>query len=306
MRRVRTMVKRGAERLIVATGMPRMVRHLRNDDVAVLAYHNVLPQGEPKTGDRSLHLPQEAFSRQLDLLCETHDIVTLDALFEPSDGGRMRPRAAITFDDAYQGALTAGMAELQKRGLPATVFVSPGCLEQEAFWWDQLADPDEGVVPHEVRRHSFTALAGRGGEILDWARSAGLRIESMPEHCRPASRRLLARVIAENPVVLGSHTWSHPSLPGVKGDDLLFELQRSREWLERCFGRPCEWLAYPYGHTSPSVAECAAQYYNGGFRVSGGLTQPRPLQSRRFRLSRINVPSGMSLEGFQLRLCGIR
>jgi peptidoglycan/xylan/chitin deacetylase (PgdA/CDA1 family) len=274
--------------------------------VAVLAYHNVLPQGEPMTGDRSLHLPQEAFSRQLDLLCATHEIVTLDALFEPSDGGGRRPRAAITFDDAYQGALTAGMEELRKRQLPATVFVSPGCLEQEAFWWDQLADPVQGVVPPRVRRHAFSALGGRSREIVAWARRNGHTIASVPDHCRPISGQALDRIVAEGPVTLASHGWSHSSLPKLEKDEMRSELERSREWLEGRFGRPCEWVAYPYGHSSPAVAECVARYYRGGFLVSGGLVQPRQVRNHRYLLPRINVPSGMSLEGFQLRLCGIR
>src|SRR2546423_5455975 len=117
-RDVRVRVKAIAERVLLASG-GRAARWRMRDRTLILAYHNVVPDEQPIFGDRSLHLRRSDFAAQLDALRETHDVVPLPAVLLPSHGPR--PRAAITFDDAYAGAVTLGVAEVVARGLPATV-----------------------------------------------------------------------------------------------------------------------------------------------------------------------------------------
>jgi peptidoglycan/xylan/chitin deacetylase (PgdA/CDA1 family) len=47
---------------------------------------------------------------------------------------------ALTFDDGYVDNLLAGLPLLAAAGVPATVFLATGYLDQSApFWWDELA-----------------------------------------------------------------------------------------------------------------------------------------------------------------------
>src|SRR5678816_2862632 len=95
---------RGAvEFAMVASGLPVLGRRRRRGDTLVLAYHNVVPDGAEAFGDRSLHLPLSRLRQQLAALEATHEVVSLDELETPAR--TERPRAAITFDDAYAGAL---------------------------------------------------------------------------------------------------------------------------------------------------------------------------------------------------------
>ena len=94
---------RGAvEFALVASGLPALGRQRRRGDTLVLAYHNVVPDGAEAFGDRSLHLPLSRLRQQLAALEATHEVVSLDELETPAR--TERPRAAITFDDAYAGA----------------------------------------------------------------------------------------------------------------------------------------------------------------------------------------------------------
>jgi len=43
--------------------------------------------------------------------------------------------------------MTVWMAGLAARGLPATVFVAPGLLDGNSFWWDAFLQPDEPDLP---------------------------------------------------------------------------------------------------------------------------------------------------------------
>ena len=157
-----------ASRLLVASKRP-----------LILAYHNILPEGAPPSGDLSLHLPRSEFARQLDYLAESFEVVCLSRIVDESPGDR--PRLAITFDDAYRGAVKLGIHELTERNLPATVFVAPGLLGSPGFWWDQYARPDQGL-PDEVRRTGLNDCHGDSNKVATWHAERGMRPLPLPDH----------------------------------------------------------------------------------------------------------------------------
>jgi peptidoglycan/xylan/chitin deacetylase (PgdA/CDA1 family) len=269
-----------------------------------LAYHNIVPRGERAVGDRSLHLSQDAFADQLDELCDTHAVIGLEEAFDPVTSAA--PRAVVTFDDGYLGTLTAGVDELKARGLPATVFVNPGALGWEGFWWDRLADPRTGELSPRVREHALDSLGGRQEEVLAWARSEGIAISVPPEHARPGSAVQLSRSADYLGLWLGSHSWDHSRLPALEKTQIHDQMDRTLHWLKAGFARVSRWISYPYGCQSDSVAAAAARFHRGGLLVSGGAIPARQTPPDPFRTPRVNIPSGVSRSGFVLRLAGWR
>lgn len=301
---IRTVAKHAAELLLHGAGATRLSRRLERASTFVLAYHNIVPEGAAHVGDRSLHLPQREFARQLDVLASTHEIVGLPSLLDERRDPT-RPRAIITFDDAYRGAVTAGVEELARRRLPATVFVTPGYVGGRAFWWDVLADPARGLADG-VRTHALAELGGRDARIRSWAKDAGRPLHRVPPHMTGAPEARLAAAARVDGITFAAHTWSHPNLAALAPPDLERELVRPLDWLRERFECTVPWLSYPYGLSSPDVERAAsATGYDGAFRVSGGLIEDRHVDDRRFALPRINVPSGLSLNGFRLRTAGI-
>lgn len=304
---IRDVVKTGAERLIVASGMPGRRIAARASGTVILSYHNVVPRGEAVVGDLSLHITQDRFGAHLDRLVETHDVVPLADIVpgaEPSG----RPRAAVTFDDAYVGTLTAGFEELGRRDLPATVFVPPGLLGGDGFWWDRLAPGGDGLVG-PLRDHALDVLGGRHRPVLEWAVAEGLSLADLPTHARPATDEALRAAVATGRFAMGSHTWTHVNLAAVPLDEAVTEMRRGHDWLREWTGDApvVDWLAYPYGRSTPEVEAAAAAVARWAVRVEGGPAEVR----RRWvagdhRLPRINVPAGLSPDGLTLRLAGIR
>lgn len=298
---VRHAVKRLAERALRGSGLPRLAAARRRGDVLVLAYHNIVPEGEWATGDLSLHLPQREFARQLDLLARTHDVVPIDEVLTPGSGDR--PRVALTFDDAYRGTVAAGVAELVRRGLPGTIFVAPAYVDGGTFWWDELGASAEGLDAR-TREHALHALAGSGSRVRAWAAGEGIATGSLPPHQAVASEAELRDAASKPGITLGSHTWSHPNLAALRADELREELVRPIAWLEERFPRAVRWLTYPYGLSSPEVQRAARDAgYRGGFRVDGGWMADRHADP--FALPRLNVAAGLSLDGFLLRVSGL-
>ena len=98
-------VKSTAEVALCRSGLTRAARRRLGDATVVLAYHNVVPDGETVRGDRSLHLPRREFARQLDLIRRTHEVVPLESLGEhlslPPDYEHLRERVEANLKPVY-------------------------------------------------------------------------------------------------------------------------------------------------------------------------------------------------------------
>jgi peptidoglycan/xylan/chitin deacetylase (PgdA/CDA1 family) len=336
----------------VSSGVAARSRRKAGGRVAILAYHNVVPSGAGPPGDASLHLEVDRFRRQLDRLVETHRVVSLaeavgdgwaDAAREAgatrniagreggetkaiagrSDAGMgrpvaSRPAAAITFDDGYRGVLRHAVPELVARGLPATVFVCPGLLGAEGFWWDRVS-LSPGGAPAGWRESALEALAGRQDAVM------GAMPGGEPPHvCRPVTEEELHELAEAPGITLASHTWSHPNLTALPDDDLAEELARPARWLAEHVpdSHLVGHVTFPYGLWDQRVrAAGEAAGYRFQYRVEGGLAVPGGTGGPRSAsggavpgspgafpaivLPRINVPAGVSVRGFELRTSGV-
>jgi len=298
-------LKRLGEVLIARSGLSRLALRLLDPSAVVLTYHNVIPKNERMTGDPGVHLTQESFGIHLDTLAATHEIVPLVSLLAEGAENRGR-RAAITFDDGYQGALTAGIEELAAREFPATFFISPGLLGSRGFWWDLLAPAGEGPLSHDLRKRGLNDLGGRQEQILAWARKEGVSFTDLPDHARPSDEGLLLEVAKTAGIWMASHTWTHPNLARIGQEDLAFELSQPIRWLEERELRQAPWLAYPYGLFREEAVSEVANHYDGAVAVDGGLAMRRGSnRGGAYRVPRVSMTGGVSREGLSLRLAGL-
>lgn len=286
----------------MAFGLDRLTRRIHGSPHVILAYHNVVPDDLAGIGDASLHLPVGLFRQHMDTLTSTHTVRPLgEVLRDGIWGGSAQPMAAITFDDAYRGVLDVALPELRSRKLPATIFVAPGILGDRTLWWDAVSDPSLGAPQPRMRERILVEGQGK----VESARhlSGGDDWSEMPRILRTATQTELGKLTDEDRLMIGSHSWSHPSLPRLEPDQLTGELVRSREWLQQRFAHLyLDVLSYPYGHHSREVCDAAeAAGYQSGLSLHG--TSPADTTERsRFMIPRKNVPSGLSRNGLRLRL----
>lgn len=151
----------------------------------------------------------------------------------------------VTFDDAYKSVARA-LPILEHLAIPATIFA---CADY--------------------------ARDGRPLAVPELARSA----EVYPGELATMNWEEL-RAFAERGIGIGSHTLTHPHLPELSDAELDGELRESRSQLEDELGRPCPYLAYPYGETNDRVGEAARRAgYDAAFalspRVPGRYALPR-------------------------------
>jgi peptidoglycan/xylan/chitin deacetylase (PgdA/CDA1 family) len=298
---VHRLVKRPIEWAISSPPV-RWVTHRRvRGKRLILAYHGIIPDGEPPAGESALFIAQRDFAAHLDLLAAEADVVPLDRIDETGDG---RPRVAITIDDAYRGAVNVGVSELAKRGLPATIFVAPARLNNHVFWWDALSHGSPRL-DEKLRNYALYKLGGQDERVRAWAARMGIKsCQELPAYAQTATRAELAAALRFSGITLGSHTWSHPNLASLGIAEIVTEVRRSREWLHAEFNQKAiDWLAYPYGLESAQARIAVADAsYEGALRVVGGWHHATEVSP--FARPRLNIGAGLSVAGLCARLQG--
>ncbi len=296
---MRNSLKRIAEHLLASSPARGLGHRIRRGSCLILAYHNITRERVPE-GDRSLHLPYDEFRRQLDALAAVPVLPLNQALDGTPDD---RPSVVITFDDAYAGAVALGLSELTARRMPATVFVAPGILGWEAMWWDLLASPSAGV-PNLIRDRCLDEFTGSHEQILAAATRTGWSLDEVRPHYRIAAEAELGQALAGGNVALGLHTWSHRNLARVPNQEMATEVSRPLEWLRaRWPQHTVPLLAYPYGVPAVGANSLAEEGITGAFLVGGGWRGPDAGDP--YRIPRLTIPSGLSLDGFRARLAGL-
>lgn len=294
-------LKHRAERVLSSNAVGKVTRYRVRGKRLILAYHGIVPDGEAPAGERALFMRQRDFARHLAVLEDVADVAPLDEIDEIGDG---RPRVAITFDDAYRGAVREGVEELARRRMPATIFVAPGRLDNHVFWWDALAADGRGLAG-PVREYAIRTLGGVDERVRAWAtRSSTPFSDVLPEYARTATVDELRAATGHPGVTVGSHTWSHTSLASLNTEAIDSEVVRSRDWLRTRFAdKAIPWLAYPYGLDSTLAHLVLANAsYRGAVRIVGGWHAAH--QFSPFSRPRLNVPAGLSADGLRSRLLG--
>lgn len=266
-------------------------RRTKRGDRLILSYHNVLPPDSPPVGDRSLHLSAGRFKAQLRILQQETDVVPLLELLSCSDSSSRL--SAITFDDAYLGALTFGVGLCEQAGIPCTVFVSPALLGSQTTW---DLNAEKGAWS-DAQRNAFLwqhrGLARTDEELIQL------------EPCRIATKFELLASASLKGVTIGNHSMRHANLGALSFDGALEELRSAGEWLKiHCSSSIIPVVAYPYGIPPRESAEVLPTLgLRYGLLVDGGwLTSTSHVADA--KIPRWNVPAGVSDRGFQMRIRG--
>ncbi|MDP2816654.1 MAG: polysaccharide deacetylase family protein [Rectinemataceae bacterium] len=272
-----------------ATGVgPLVLRRRRvGEGLVVLSFHKVVVEPYFRA---QMAISREAFARFLDFLVDQVDIVDLVDAVQSVGVIEQRPerlKVALTFDDGYRDNFEHALPELQKRSLPATVFLATGFLDDAGLypWWDGLAYVLTALeyatvnARNEVRRQfkkfsivvgDFTQPLGAGAinAVVDQVRTmpeSGRRdlingLMAMAVEFKQARPRIMlnwveARAMAAAGIRFGAHTVTHPNLDQLSKPDMVYELENCRHRIQQETDQRATAFAYPSGRYSSAVVE---------------------------------------------------
>ena len=260
----------------------------------MLAYHRV---ADPMSDPFELSVTARQFEQHLELLTELGQVLPIEELSEAIEkGGPGDALFALTFDDGYADNLHTAKPILERRGMPATVFLATGLLDGTPFWWDQIAqlvldgETSSGRISVEVdgTAHQWTFEDGNRQTIFTelWELLRPLEHGRRQEivaavcsqlGCQPPDRdrSLFAEDVAElakgDVVTIGAHTVTHPMLSRLTDEQALAEIAESKHWLDARLDHPVTAFSYPYGDYGPREVELVRRAgFASAFSIAGG------------------------------------
>lgn len=262
---------------------------------AVLTYHRVLPHSEAvaRCVEPGMYVTPESFAAQLDWLTADFAVLPLGEIVARLAEGRGLPRGAvaISFDDGWQDNCDHALPALQRRGLPATVFLvtdrvgSPG-----AFWPDEVCRRLAGLSARERRCFANALRADPNGEPIEAslhklkatppaARERALdALRTLSPDLEDAGQELLDETSIERmtkaDVSFEVHGASHALFTDLSDEELTVELESSRAWLDERGLGGAGLLAYPSGVYDDRVQrQVAAAGFRAAFTTERGLAR---------------------------------
>lgn len=251
-----------------------------------------------------------SLERELRWLKRRFQIVPLRSIIAAAaNGGTLGSKVALTFDDGLRSNVEVAYPLLHRLAIPATFFVCPGLVDRGQWLWT-----------HETRRRlARLSVAARRELALEWHAPAEIEdfVAWMKKLETPARKRVEARLREATPdfsptpqeheefdladwkalrsldpavITIGSHTLTHPILPGTSGEELECEVRDSRRQLESGLQRPVDIFAYPNGDLDAQADACVRKHYRAALRADGGWVRGG---ADALRLPRLPAPPGV-------------
>ena len=300
---VRLSARDGLGRALLRIGVTRPARSAA-DRLTVVTLHRVLPEAALAR----YPLPQLAVTPDElawivgflgeHFTCET--LTTAHRRFKEGDRPE-RPLLALTFDDGQLDNFAHARPVLDRAAIRATFFVPVEAIDRnEPLWHDRLGFAVLSLLAAD-RATALTLLAEAGiaadgpGDDCAAAARAVSRSKRLSEAerrevverleraaggaVRPAWDGMMTwaqlRELSATGHEIGSHSLSHPLLPGVDPAQLEREVDGSRDRIAGELRAPCDSFCYPNGDCDERVVEAVRRAgYRQAVVTAWGLNRP--------------------------------
>ena len=259
-------------------------RILNKKEVCVLGLHRVLTKAEWSRSNSldGMVMTDETFERLLEDLHRRFQVVSLETLIreESSDTDKQKPWCVVTFDDGWGDTYTRAYPSLRKFGMPATVFIASGSIEQRGGFWverlnkawkdspsrDRIESVLGGLVNIDTQLRNLETIVEwlkrmpmekRDALLMQLLPSEGSGDDAGDVYSMMTWKQVIE--MSRNGVEIGAHTVSHPLLTYEDATTVERELRASKQTLEQKVGKNVRSFAYPNGDCDERVRRCVEQ-----------------------------------------------
>lgn len=254
---------------VVCGGFELLFPATRLDRLNILSFHRIVPETDPLR-------PAEPTANELDRLMGeirgVFKVIPLSEAVERLRLGSLPPRAlSITFDDGYGDNARIAAPILKSHGLPATVFVATGFIDNARMMWNDviletirtLRDEELDLDVLELGRHRIETFDDKRAAISTVLHRikhlppcqraeaiARFQQQAPPQGMLPADLMMTSeevRGLGQYGIEVGAHTVSHPILTMLDKGDAYNEIRDSKLVLEGLIGEKVQLFAYPNG-----------------------------------------------------------
>ena len=252
----------------------------------ILMFHRVVRADLMRTSaNRPLMMEATIFSRLAKTLAENCLCLPLEEALARAEAREysLKPVVALTFDDGYADCHRTVYPVLKHHGLPATIYLTTGLLDDPGrfFWWDAVeayfANPgnpqaflDAGLPETFLSEFLEVAQSPSARGVETFIRGPMYRLDK-------AHRQTFLDLIGSGSLVppamltwdqaremsgsglvrFGAHTVSHPFLDELAPAQAVREVLASKERIEAELDRPVASFAYPSGRVPAFHRKCS-------------------------------------------------
>lgn len=323
--------------VIFCSGFLHLYRWIKSlnkkQEVTILVYHRVQEYHEESNFDASIiSASPKNFEEQMRFLSTNYNVISFDRFIEHIQNKTRLPEKSvvITFDDGYKDNYRNAYPILKKYGLPATVFLTTGYLDNITIpWWDKVA-----YIINETECTDFE-LTGFGRYSLKTDIQKVEAIHSIQEKLKKIKeeeKNLLIRKLedilnveipedlgrelflswdevremSKGGISFGAHTVTHPILTKVSTEKAKEEIVESKERIEKELGKPVKLFAYPNGEINDLNNHIKEILKDNGFTCAVlSIYGTNDLKSDPYELKRIRIDNFDTLPVFESKLLGI-
>jgi len=237
----------------------------------------------------------QEFSRQVEEIKRSFKVLTLGEFFRQYREGRKdwRGTCVITADDGYRDFYDIAFPILRQHGIPATLFVTTGVLNQKIwFWWDiieylfkqtsmeAITFKSEDRVfdlcfsTQKDRRKSWVIIANyctgistfkKNILVENLAKAVRVKLPVIPPlEYQGCTWKELNEMAGEG-ITFGPHTVTHPILTRCEPDEWKYEIVQSRKELSALKNGYVDVFAYPNGDQHDYNEQILAILETSGF-----------------------------------------
>lgn len=298
----------------------------------VLTYHRVLPtlKSEAAPSQIGMIVTDSTFEKQMDFLYDTHEVIPLAEMIGRLKESKIDHRyCSITFDDGWRDVYTHAFPVLEKRDLPAIMFLSAGFIGTDRLFWPErltrvllsIGEPDKAKVSaladidmksaDEIEAIIATDDNGRklkqADRLIERFKKLNPEIRgklitlledsfSQTDTDEARNRHILnwdeIDEMRKHRISFGSHTVNHAILTRIPPDEARMEITQSKQMLEKKLGEEIDLFAYPNGDWNDDVKEMVKE---AGYRASvTTMNRKNDCSTDPYLLGRLTVHQGMS------------
>ncbi|SPD75010.1 putative Polysaccharide deacetylase [uncultured Desulfobacterium sp.] len=263
---------------------------------------------------------QEKFKKQVAFALMNFGILFPDKLFQDID--RLGNGVVITVDDGYRDFYEVAYPVLREFEVPAIVYLSTDFIDGKTWlWFDKLdyilQNSGKTEFPFDIygsgifQRTSWSQVLERLKAVRTEERDAQLTALSEylkikvpyepPDDYAPLSWEQI-REMSEKGIAFGSHTCSHPILTQSELETARFEIQHSKERIEKELGKGVISISYPNGAYNEEITQMVKEAgYEYAFGTHYGLISQK---DDRYTLNRLAI-GDRRMVYFRQDLCGV-
>ena len=328
-------LKQVSIRLFFRIGLFEIAHRLRPNRLTVLNYHRINDFSHPNFDQfiPNVSASVDHFDQQLKYMQKNFNIISIEQVNKWINNKQELPKfaALVTFDDGYQDNLSNAFPILQKRGIPACIFLASDYISSsKPFFWDLISycfhhsTKQEIILPHLGKckienRYVAHNIANKYIKFLkslpdnqkwEMVKKISNELEVEVPDTAFSNNHLTwdqVRYLSKNQISIGAHTKSHPILTRISQEDAFNELLLSKTKIEAELHRPVNNFAYPNGSIldfNPAIINLVKTAgFESAYSLINGSIHYSALHNKRFAINRIFVGNKDTIPNFVAKVC---